>query len=433
MSKGNFRIDLTRLYDEPTPPSFLYKDSNRSLAKRIGLVATGIFFGSYLSASKYLIAKPSVVIATVGFLRNLSIVSLISTLFMYIMGKGSDHPESIRKLEERVSSDLNRGLGLKKVFEKYPEIEVFLRQGTGETNTRSIKEYLLTKLRVVGHDPNAYLKFYSLEGDYPLSLFDQEDKQFDLMKRCHGSINFCEAAKQDANAVADRAIREIEQRSGYTRISTELKSIQDELADARKEQARAGYETLEQGSKALGVFGRDEKRSQVAKLIALKEQLTTIPQLSSHEQQLVQQLETQIRDLSSKKVSYDQAQENQQQIEDLQKQRNRILYKKNGTDNQLAQELRRIESEIVKLQPPSNLSVAFNAGSAALNGWNAWTLSTKIGRLETQKGALEDELSRVAALISPRLSQVRQTRYQHTSDAENEMRIQIGSYLRSYS
>jgi|GEM_PF-2311453 len=432
MSKGNFRIDLTKLYDEPTPPSFLYKDSNRSLAKKIGLVATGIFFGGYLGASKYLIAKPSVVIATVGFFRNLSIVSLITTLFMFIMGKGSDHPESIRKLEDRVSSDLNRGLGLKKIFEKYPEIEAFLIQAKGETNARFIKDYLLTKLHFVGEDPDAYLKFYSLEGNCPFSFFDQEDKQFDLMKRCHGSINFCEAKKQDANAVADRAIREIEQRSGYTRISTELKSVQDELADARKEQARAGYQTLEQGSKAMGVFGRDEKKSEFAKLIVLREQLTTIPQLSLAQQQLVQQLETQIRELSSESVSYMQAQKNQQLIEDLQKQKNRILYQKDWTDNQLEQEIRRIESEIVRLQPRSNLSLAYNAGSAVLNGWNAWSLSNKISKLETQKETLEEELSRVADVIRVDLSRVRQTLHQKMGDAERELRVQIGSYLRSY-
>ena len=433
MSKGNFRIDLTKLYDEPTPPSFLDKDSNRSLAKKIGLVATGIFFGGYLGASKYLIAKPSVVIATVGFFRNLSIVSLITTLFMFIMGKGSDHPESIRKLEDRVSSDLNRGLGLKKIFEKYPEIEAFLSHAKGETNARFIKDYLLTKLHFVGEDPDAYLKFYSLEGNYPFSFFHQEDKQFALMKRCHGSINFCEAKKQDANAVADRAIREIEQRSGYTRISTELKSVQDELADARKEQARAGYQTLEQGSKAMGVFGRDDKKSEVAKLIALREQLTTIPQLSFKHQQLVQQLETQIRELSSESVSYLQAQKNQQLIEDLQKQKNRILYQKDWTDNQLEQEVRRIESEIVKLQPRSNLSLAYNAGSAVLNGWTAWTLSTKISKLETQKETLEEGLSRVADQIRVDLSRVRQTLHQKMGDAERELRVQIGSYLRSYS
>jgi hypothetical protein len=421
MTNVSLKFNLSDLYVQETLP-FYQKDSFRQTVKKISLIAAGLFFSGFLGSVTLLRATPAVIQFAVKFFGYSTLTSAIVALATHLFGKGKDHPEKIRELEEEIALKLRNSKGLVNVLHsEHPDVERFVIHPADKKNRKVIEDYLDTQIESAIYSVDAFLDFYRKEGQY-LKFLNKEHRFF---KDINLMVQYLDINAEDKKRIRARYQAEenrICAESGLNAMELKLDSKRLELSRARQTKESSLVNGLTQLASTASHFENSGKLQQKEQLQSQLLGYESQRSLNSYEEQQLEQLLSQIETLKTTNCSYSESTSVQNKIDALEKQANRLRFGKDMTFRELESQKQKMQQKIASIKPQSVLSTALHATNATYNAVVFFNQGQKIKNLEEEVSSLSSKLDEIRAQITPRIKQLNREREKALDEQEVSIR-----------
>jgi len=421
MSNVSLKFNLSDLYLQETLP-FYQKDSFRQTAKKISLIAAGLFFSGFLGSVTLLRATPAVIQFAVKFFGYSTLTSAIAAVATHLFGKGKDHPEKIRELEEEIALKLRNGKGLVNVLNfEHPDVERFVTHSADKKNRKVIEDYLDTEIESAIYSVDAFLDFYRKEGQYLRFL----NKDCRFYTDVHLMVQYLNINENEKKGILERYQAEenrICAQSGLNAMELKLDSKRLELSRARQTKESSLVNGLTQLASTASHFENSGKLQQKEQLQSQLMGYESQRSLNSYEEQQLEELLSEIETLKTTSCSYSESISLQNKIDALEKQANRLRFGKDMTFRELESQKQKMQQKIASIKPQSVLSTALHATNATYNAVVFFNQGQKIKNLEEEVSSLSSNLDEIRAQITPRIKQLNREREKALYEQEVSIR-----------